>query len=707
MLIRVQQASAGVEDYLETGRKKGRIYSRDELDHREFISGDLDALKATNAYVQDNENWKNNYWHLTLGLTLDDWDKLRDSPEKLQELHRDILEHYYCTSDVDKLIHHSEMHIPKLQSYDAALLKNSTETEMIDRFPHAHIIVSKYDINSPGTQIRMLPFDTRYQSADKAFQSMLCEKYGLTDPKDHARSFDFSKKDVINRTSEKQYHTHKKGTVVWNRKELSELLKGVTTFGDIKQRLLDSDLVKDATFNKKTSPYRYLSVIPTHGDKNINLRGKGFEDVTKIIRRLKKTPQFEKLTNEEIVNRHKNWFISEETQKNRGLNKKITQKTELRYEKAAEKYVSYYEKYTKEQRQYYMVYKDEIKSELINNYKIYEKNNVKHLINNKEGVKIFDKPDVVSISFSKDKNNIENSVKLSLELAIKKGWDISTLKITTKNSDIKKEYERQILAYKELNSNKEIIPNINHSPIPIKIQKVNSTTQLVKSITANTTNLKNPDINQIKAILPPQAVLNYAAKHYGLQKKHYEIVDNGIRDVRTKQKPRSVVDFMTKSVNIPFSEAINELAHLTNRHIENELMKPRAAAVPKANPTPPTKNSIGSEFLTEMVNEQQKLPVEPIKEPLAIPLSYEEGLIKVINDAIASGAKQGLQLSLAISRSFNTSPINVQIELSKEQVTIDGRTTKFADINATSRSFASAMKGNQSSICIDNSLDYN
>ena len=64
MLIRVSGGSSGIGSYLAEGRKSGRDYSRDELDQRFLLSGDLQHLEAILAsFDQNNEDQK--YLHIT------------------------------------------------------------------------------------------------------------------------------------------------------------------------------------------------------------------------------------------------------------------------------------------------------------------------------------------------------------------------------------------------------------------------------------------------------------------------------------------------------------------------------------------------------------------------------------------------------------------------------------------------------------------
>jgi len=72
MLIRITRNSEGIEHYLEKGQKKGRDKSRDELDKRVHLSGDLNTFRNAVEYTRKNKKWKNNYFHITASFSIED-----------------------------------------------------------------------------------------------------------------------------------------------------------------------------------------------------------------------------------------------------------------------------------------------------------------------------------------------------------------------------------------------------------------------------------------------------------------------------------------------------------------------------------------------------------------------------------------------------------------------------------------------------------
>ncbi|WP_259648526.1 hypothetical protein, partial [Pseudomonas savastanoi] len=53
MLIRPGGYNTGAQEYLEKGNKSGREFTRDELDHRLVISGDLDLTRSIYESIPD------------------------------------------------------------------------------------------------------------------------------------------------------------------------------------------------------------------------------------------------------------------------------------------------------------------------------------------------------------------------------------------------------------------------------------------------------------------------------------------------------------------------------------------------------------------------------------------------------------------------------------------------------------------------------
>ncbi|EGB1031031.1 molybdopterin-guanine dinucleotide biosynthesis protein MobB, partial [Salmonella enterica subsp. enterica serovar Reading] len=66
MLIRVRGYNSGIKEYLEEGVKNGREYSRDELDERVILDGDLELTDKVYKLIPDEG--QDRYLSITLSF---------------------------------------------------------------------------------------------------------------------------------------------------------------------------------------------------------------------------------------------------------------------------------------------------------------------------------------------------------------------------------------------------------------------------------------------------------------------------------------------------------------------------------------------------------------------------------------------------------------------------------------------------------------
>ena len=106
MLIRVRGGNAGVFRYLRDGIKSGRKWTRDQLDERVVLAGDMGlAESVVNAMSNDGER----YLHITLAFKEDHLplDMLHAITEEFQ--------HFCMTAfRVDEYAFYAEAHLPRI-----------------------------------------------------------------------------------------------------------------------------------------------------------------------------------------------------------------------------------------------------------------------------------------------------------------------------------------------------------------------------------------------------------------------------------------------------------------------------------------------------------------------------------------------------------------------------------------------------------------
>lgn len=579
MLIRITQNSKGIEDYFETGQKKGREKGRDELDKRVPLSGDLEAFSKAVKYTNAKKKWKNHYWHITGSLHENDQNI---SDEKLCAIHKEILDYYFCRYDSEKIIHASEAHRPKYQSNAIGLQQ---------RLLHFHTAISKLDPET-GNQFRMKIFN--YQ-ADRAFQSYLALKYKLEDPARHVREFgNYSLEDwILHHTGQLFVDGMDKLTLTTYKEKLAWILDGTSTLSEAKNILKDLDGISEVKFveKRKAEPQkRYLQIRSSYFPKRvINLQGKIFRELDRIYYTLEEleerkdkgeavpTPipkHWSEYINEErqaaieeqqtIFRKHQEWWIREGIKERRKVKKTLREggkalekRCAPRLEKAERK---------KEQRVFFVIYKTKICLELIQGYRIWERNNTRYLFNDDVGVKIYDRPDKISFLLPDDLKKMSAALELGLQIAYAKGWDLRALKATGSPEFITEIY-KQIRDLIESGKLDQIEPAVQEQTQPEPKPKLNAVDYAQKEgrERAAATKLPKERIKQIKERLDSQTVVDLAVKKWGLPQYNYVALDdNKIGNKRTRKKI-SVVDFLVRQCNQPISEVFPLLEELLKK----------------------------------------------------------------------------------------------------------------------------------------------
>ncbi|MEC6816960.1 LPD7 domain-containing protein [Photobacterium toruni] len=174
MLIRVTGGKAGIAEYLEDGIKNGRDLSRDELDQRYIIDGDL---SVTNSIIKNMDNKGEKYLHVTLAFKED-----YVPEETLQEITTEFKAFALRAYDDDEYNFYAEAHLPRVKSY-----VDKATGEMVDRKPHIHIVIPEINLKN-GNSLRPFDYDKQNIKYIDAFQEVINEKYNLASPKIEVRN---------------------------------------------------------------------------------------------------------------------------------------------------------------------------------------------------------------------------------------------------------------------------------------------------------------------------------------------------------------------------------------------------------------------------------------------------------------------------------------------------------------------------------------
>lgn len=133
MLIRIGGGVDGIQDYLEKGKKAGREFTREDLDERVFLAGDL---SLTNSIIQSMDTDGEKYLHVTLGFGEDFVDAAT-----LQKVANDFQQFAFSAYTKDEYSFYAEAHLPKIKSY----VDKATGKEVF-RKPHIHIVIPKTNL---------------------------------------------------------------------------------------------------------------------------------------------------------------------------------------------------------------------------------------------------------------------------------------------------------------------------------------------------------------------------------------------------------------------------------------------------------------------------------------------------------------------------------------------------------------------------------
>lgn len=136
MLIRVKGGSEGIAEYLSNGQKQDRELTRDELDERVILDGDLEL---TDNIIKNMDKDGERYLHITLAFKEDDL-----SRETMQDITRDFKQFAFGDAyESDEYNFYAEAHLPKVKSY-----VNRQTGDLVERKPHIHIVIPEINLLS-------------------------------------------------------------------------------------------------------------------------------------------------------------------------------------------------------------------------------------------------------------------------------------------------------------------------------------------------------------------------------------------------------------------------------------------------------------------------------------------------------------------------------------------------------------------------------
>jgi hypothetical protein len=455
MIIKRDNASSGYAEYLEHGRKAGRTQHRDDIDERVHIEGSLEEFERVVEHSQQNFNWKTNYHRIVISFSKEDQEKILANPEMANDIVRDQVRDAVGPGiNLDDVVFYAEMHVPKQHTTPD---ENGGELE---RLAHIHIGIAKY---SPklGKQLNIKHYR---EHVDEAFQTKMNYKYGMTDPAERREVRDMSSKArgiARNKASDSGATVSAKTAA---RLHFADKMTGVTSIEEIEERLKDDPLVKSYKLHVDGKSKRVAVALYEGG--NINLRGRGFDDLvktmygeegySKLVADGKHEPgrtatgRWKEEAKGKMSREKAEDIVEKDNMRHYNRNKKLygdacydpelEAKMEASFdvkpsphasttEAKAKKFQNYYRVKSAEQRNYWRAFKTEIDKKLLNGFSIVGKTGNAKILDPKREIFIRERDNKLSVESGMTADSRKDAIALMLQRAISKNVDIDTMKI--------------------------------------------------------------------------------------------------------------------------------------------------------------------------------------------------------------------------------------------------------------------------------------
>ncbi|EBJ1026282.1 hypothetical protein DO109_22880 [Salmonella enterica] len=254
MLARISGGNDGIAYYLEHGNKQGREYTRDELDNRLILDGDLSLTESVIKTIPDNGQER--YLHISLSFY---------ESEISEQILKDVVQDYKIllmnAYHEDEYCFYAEAHLPKIK-----YITDSKTGETVERKSHIHIVIPETNLVT-GKHLNPRGRGELYINHLDAIQEHINNKYNLVSPKDGVRVSDHNHANVLSRS---------KGDLF--RERQSELKQTILDYVEKENILSDNEFIQllkrfgeVREYNKGTDR-RYFGVRPEGDSKFIRLK---------------------------------------------------------------------------------------------------------------------------------------------------------------------------------------------------------------------------------------------------------------------------------------------------------------------------------------------------------------------------------------------------------------------------------------------------
>ena len=593
MIIEIRGAEAGIAEYLRTGKKSGREHTREELDERVTLIGDLDVTEK----IIDALNYTENYTHISFSFREDFVDV--EKMERVVEMVQSFIFHAYRSEEYNV---YAEAHLPKIKSY------TTDSGEIVERKPHIHLVIPHRNLLT-GKQLLPLGFVKHNIDFIDALQEHINASFGFESPKDHPvvdKTFN-RESEMITRYKADNFTGRNKDlkAEIFEKIQSGKIRTYEELFGDLQR-------IGSVKIRNKGKGTEYLNLTMPGEKRGINLKEhvftRKFLEMDRAGRRAflqqeykpeyydmaepKKTPEgyaqllhewadrraaeVKYLNNQNALRKEYRTLETAKEQKTflDAMKKEFYRRHrppefdgygEIRSAKIeSEKKQSYQSKLFSE------LYKIRSTVDLRGYYvKSYKNTGIRVVGNSKKDIKVIDRGSKISLDTKP--TDLQTSVILMLDMAEGKGWDLLQLNITGSDT-FKNEVARQVKERLqdrgepieqiiEEARKQESSPRVERDKVPKKVPDNYTAHKLLRG--RRLAAVKRVDLKELKRELDPARVLEYIAKDRGALPEKYQVLfdkTKGEYRVKCGRRKLNVVDFMVKEMNYNFKDTSRILA---------------------------------------------------------------------------------------------------------------------------------------------------
>jgi len=520
---------SGVKEYLE----RGTHGDRDKKDKRVPLVGDLDIADKV-AELGRRRGYKEAYRNIVLSFGEEEL-----PVETLAGVAEDFIRLYLAGYEEDEHSAYAEAHLPKIKINERGE----------KRHPHIHIVIPTFSAKL-GHRLDLGDHGRREREIE-LIKEWIETKYGL-------KKLDQRRAVSQERSEIRDFATLKSRT---ERKKAIEdyIYANLDRYGSFEDMVKDLERFGEIKVSKRAkTPYVSVKV----GGKAIRLKGGLFSP-----------DEFER-AKLAILRGEKSYRSLAESRSLEEIERELEESRKGRIERIAKRAAKARERAEKENEPkpvetekekgsiYYPIPTILETIPIPKGYfvKRYENTGYTLVANRKRGVKIIDKGDKIVAKGS----NIEEQARLMVEMAVAKGWDLKSVKVSGSEEFkkiVKRLIEERLATKKPLFSLAPARAEAkNNEPVGTKLRE-NSDRKKRDGL----------DFKALKELLRPEELISYLEEKGYVEKGRYEVDESG--KIRTSKRLYNIVDFCLKELNMSFketSELLNEAYGASLESFERE-----------------------------------------------------------------------------------------------------------------------------------------